>query len=130
MSDFAEVTVCGRMGEAKFFEIGEKKTLKAAFSVAVNRYRKQGDEYIQRTVWLPCVAWGRIAEQVKKNGNKGVTIMASGDFEIEEYKTSEGEEKKYQFIRLRNIKLFEVRAEGGQPAAVDNSGFQANTPFG
>ena len=132
MSDFTEVTVCGRMGEAKFFEIGEKKTLKAAFSVAVNRYRRKrdGEGFDQRTVWMPCVAWGRVAEQIKKNGNKGVTIMASGEFDVEEYKNSEGEERKSQFIRLRNVKLFEVKTEGGQPAPADNSGYEKDSPFG
>jgi len=139
MSDFSEVTVCGRMGEPQFFEIGEKKTPKAAFSVAVNKYRpKQGGEgFDQRTIWVPCVAWARVASQIKQNGGKGVTIMASGEFEVEEYQDKEGNPKKSQFVRLRSVKLFDFKSGNSEAASQNtsqntnnNSGFQPSGPFG
>jgi len=130
MSDFCNVTVCGRMTEPKFTNVGEKQTLKATFSIAVNRFRKRSEAELQKledeayrsgkafdrgsslfekkTVWKKCIAWGKLAEQIKEYGKKGVRINANGDEDVEKY----GDEE-YQFVRLRVVNIFNLDKMNG-----------------
>lgn len=125
MSDYCNVNICGRMTEPKFVYVGEKQTLKASFSIAVNRFRKRSDielskmeeeakqngEFFDRefalfekkTVWKRCVAWGKLAEQIQEYGKKGVRINANGDEDIEKFGNDES-----QFIRLRVVNIFNL----------------------
>jgi single-stranded DNA-binding protein len=138
MSDYSNVNICGRMTEPKFIKVGEKQTLKAVFSIAVNRWRKRGETELNRlaeeqgpsfdkrkelfekkTVWKRCIAWGKLAEQVQEYGKKGVRISANGDEDIEYYYDKDGIQQESQFVRLRVLSIFNLDKMNG------NDGYDA-----
>jgi len=140
MSDYSNVNICGRMTEPKFVNVGERNTLKATFSVAINRFRMRSDRELDRleqeaidsgenfdrqnmkfekkTVWKKCVAWGKLAEQVREYGKKGVRIICNGDEDVEYYHNSDGRTEEYQFVRLRLLSIFNLnKMNGGESFA-------------
>lgn len=122
------------MTEPKFTVVGFNKTLKATFSIAVNRrrrrseneldriredmesdgreYRREYELFEKKTIWKPCIAWDKLAEHIQEYGKKGVRISASGDEDVEIY-TKDGETVKRQFLRLRLVSIFNLDKMNG-----------------
>lgn len=106
MSDFATVSVTGRMATPRFYDVGPKKNLKAVFRIAVNRWHKPGEELRKKTVWINCVAWDSVAARIREYGKKGVRISAIGDFDVDEYEDRDGNAKTSQYVKLRVVSIF------------------------
>jgi len=111
MSDFAIVSFNGRLGPAKFFEVGTKKTVKASFSVAINKSRRvdngQGDDggnWIKTVAWLPCIAWGAVASYLKEQGKSGMPIAGHGEWKTESYE-KDGKKLSFSSVSVAVIAL-------------------------
>lgn len=122
MSDFAVVSFHGRLGPMKFFEVGQKKTPKASFSVAINKSRRvadgQGDDgsdWVKTVAWLPCIVWGVTAKQLKERGNKGMPIAGYGDWITESYENKEGKKVSYSSVVLTAMALPDNNARSTEP---------------
>ena len=44
------------------------------FSIAVNRSRKQGDQWIDEVSYIDCLVWGAFAETLKQKLHKGMRV--------------------------------------------------------
>ena len=124
MSDFAVVSFNGRLGPMKFFEVGKKKTPKASFSVAINRSRRvidgrgdDGGDWVKTVAWLPCIAWGVKAQQLKERGAKGMPIAGYGDWVTESYENKEGKNVSFSSVVLTAMALPDnnVRSGSAEP---------------
>lgn len=111
MSDFAIVSFNGRLGPMKFFEVGAKKTVKASFSIAINKSRRvndgQGDDggnWIKTVAWLPCIAWGAVATYLKDRGKSGMPIAGHGDWKTESYE-KDGKKLSFSSVSISTIAL-------------------------
>lgn len=126
MTNFAVVSFSGKVGKMKFFEVGEKKSLKASFSVAINKSRKVGDEWKQETSWLPCVAWGRIASLLKEKAQPGLDISGSGHWNTESYQ-KDGKPVSFSAVVLSVVDL-KVKKPEDSSAAPQYDSNQYNVP--
>jgi len=123
MSDFAVVSFNGRLGPMKFFEVGQKKTPKASFSVAINKSRRvadgQGDDggnWIKTVAWLPCIAWGATATYLQDRGRKGMTIAGHGDWKTESYE-KDGKNVSYSSVNISAVALPDANVMDGEAKA-------------
>ena len=81
MTDINNVTLIGRLtrdlGENDF-AYSNSGTARANVSIAVNRAKKQGDEWVDEVSFFDVVIWGKTAENLKPYLTKGKQICVSG----------------------------------------------------
>jgi len=95
------VVLVGRVGqdpEMKYFESGKVKT---TFSIAVNRWTKEGD----KTDWFNLEVWDKNAEFAGEYVKKGRLVAIEGRLDISKWKDNEGNERERFFIRTSNVRL-------------------------
>ena len=81
-----------RQAEVKYTESG---TVIATFSIAVNRKYKDKESVL----FMPCVAFGKLAEIITKYGDKGKKVLVSGYLSDDSYENTEG-------ITIHRMKLY------------------------
>lgn len=95
------VVIVGRTGqdpEIKYFESGKVKT---TFSVAVNRWSKDGE----KTDWFNIEVWDKNAEFAGEYVKKGRLVAIEGRLDASKWKDNEGNDRERYFIRANNIRL-------------------------
>ena len=76
--------------------------------MACNRvYRNKDDEKVEETVYMKCVAWGRLSELVLSMCCKGTTVLVEGRLETREFEGDDGETKKYVNIIARDVRFID-----------------------
>lgn len=65
----------------------------ASFGMAVNRKRKQGDEWIEEVSFFDVSCWQSLAENVADSVTKGMRVIVTGRLEQRQWETSEGEKR-------------------------------------
>lgn len=95
------VVLVGRVGQdpdMKYFESGKVKT---TFSIAVNRWAKDGD----KTDWFNIELWDKSAEIAGEYVKKGKLVGIEGKLDISKWKDSDGSTRERFFIRASNLRL-------------------------
>jgi len=95
------VVVVGRVGqdpEMKYFESGKVKT---SFSVAVNRWSKEGE----KTDWFNIELWDKPAEVAGEYVKKGRQVAVEGRLDVSAWTDNEGNKRERYFIRGNNLRL-------------------------
>lgn len=109
-ADFATMQLAGRMtGDPKEFKVGDNA--KVVFSVAINRNVKKGDDFVKKTTFVDCVAWGNPGKHVLEHGKKGATVSLTGNWEDDRFTDKEDKEVVRHQINVQNVKVFSVRDE-------------------
>lgn len=99
MPNINVITIAGHLGgDPKVSEVGEKKTMKAVFSVG--QELGWGDN--KHTSWHRVVAWGKQAEIIAQYFKKGSGIMVVGEQDNYTYEVN-GEKKYAHEIRLEKF---------------------------
>lgn len=96
------VTVVGRAGqdpEIKYFESG---TVKASFSLAVNR---PGSRENRQTDWFNIEVWGRQAEVVGEYLKKGREVAVSGRLSVRSWVDDAGNEREFLAVAANDVQF-------------------------
>ncbi|MEM0950610.1 MAG: single-stranded DNA-binding protein [Cyanobacteria bacterium P01_H01_bin.74] len=109
------VIIVGRVGqdpEIKYFESG---SVKAKFSVAVNRnYSKENPI----TDWFSIEVWGRRAEFVGEWVKKGALVNVMGQLEVNRYNDQAGNPKEWWFIKASDVGFVGSKKDNALPTSV------------
>lgn len=100
-------SISGNLGqdpEVKYFDSG---SVVCSFSVAVTTY-KQGNKH---TVWMPCKAWGKVAELIGESVFKGNQIAVTGSLDLEEWIGQDEQKKSRMVLVVRDVQLPPKREE-------------------
>ena len=85
MNDINQVTLAGRLirdPEVRFAATG---TAVASFSIATNhRYQDKGGQWKDEAAFVPCTAFGRLAEQFSEK-HKGEPVLVTGRLRTESW---------------------------------------------
>lgn len=95
------VVLVGRVGqepEMKYFETGKVKT---SFSVAVNRWSKDG----KKTDWFNVELWDKQAETSGEYVKKGSLIAIDGRLDVSKWTDNEGNSRERFYIIASNFRL-------------------------
>jgi single-strand DNA-binding protein len=95
------VVIVGRAGQdpdMKYFESGKVKT---SFSVAVNRWSKEGE----KTDWFNIELWDKNAEVAGEYVKKGRLVAVEGKLAVSKWNDADGTKKERFFIRANNLRL-------------------------
>lgn len=99
------VVIVGRVGqdpEVRYYDSGKVKTV---LSVAVNRWSKEGT----KTDWFRIELWDKKAEVAGEYAKKGKLIAVEGRLQLSKWKSQNGEDREYYFIRANDIQLLSGR---------------------
>jgi len=98
------VGLVGRI--SKELECRYTQTQKAVceFSLAVNRIGEGTD-------FIPCVVWGKPAENLAKYQGKGSQIAVSGEIRVDKYQTNTGENRYKTYVLCSTIEYLGTKKE-------------------
>jgi single-strand DNA-binding protein len=110
------VQISGNLGKAPEFK-AEVGTGLATFQLAHNRFvASQGEngsssgskaEYMKRTSWFRCVAWGSMAEKVAKL-EKGARVVVTGRLESHSWQDKQGQLQSRVEIVIEDFRLVDT----------------------
>lgn len=136
MTDLNSVTLCGRltadMGSSpNGFSYTQNGTAIGRFSVAVNRSRKQGDQWVEEVSYFNVTVFGKTAENLKPYLTKGQLVAVQGFLKQDRWTDQNGGARSSVGIIADHIQLCGGKAEQRQapaenriaPPADGNSGF-------
>ena len=95
------------------------------FTVASNkRYRDKDGESKEETLFMPCVAWSKLADLVLQRCEKGSSVFVEGRLEERRFEGDDGKE-----VRFINLVANDVRFLDGAKK-VDTTDTPSNLPAG
>lgn len=119
-SDLNSVSLVGRLTRDAELSYLQSGTAVAAMSVAVNRSRKDGDQWISEVNYFDVSYFGKPAESLKQYLTKGKQIAVQGSLKQDRW---EKDGQKFSKIRImaNTIELLGGRADGS-PSSSYNGG--------
>lgn len=113
MNDINKVVLVGRLtrdAELKYTNSGLAIT---RFSVAVNRRKKQGDDWIEEASFFDIVLWGKLGEAIIKYLIKGKQLAIEGELRQNRWE-QDGQSRSKVEIIANNIQLLGGTNSGPQ----------------
>jgi single-strand DNA-binding protein len=119
MADINHVVLVGRLtrdAELKYTAGGQAV---CKFSVAVNRRRKSGDQWVDEANFFDVVLWGRQGESLNQYLVKGKVVGVDGELRQDRWE-QEGQNRSKVEIVASNIQL--LGGGAGAPGAASGGG--------
>lgn len=87
---FVGVGNLARDPELKFIPSGQAV---CNFTIACNRKFKKGEEWVEEVAWIPCVAWGKVAESTAEYVKKGSCVLVDGRLQSRQWEDPHGQKR-------------------------------------
>jgi single-strand DNA-binding protein len=109
-SDQNEINVIGNLTRDPEIRYTQSGTPMCLYSIANNRYRKNGDDWQKETSFFDCQSYGETAEIVKRFG-KGKKIQVSGRLKQDRWqdKTTGQNRSAIKIIGEKVVEIFDER---------------------
>ena len=115
MTDINRVILVGRLVKDAELKFTSASTPVARFSLAVNRSRKNGDQWEEEVSYIDIVLWGRSAEAISKYLQKGKQVVVEGELRQNRWEQDGKTNSKIEVV-ANNVQLL-----GGGNQAVPGS---------
>ena len=125
MADINHVVLVGRLtrdAELKYTASGQAV---CKFSIAVNRRRKNGDQWEDEANFFDVVLWGRQGETLTQYLLKGKAVGVDGELRQDRWQ-QDGQNRSKVEIVANNIQLLGGNPSGGHGSASQGSGGQGS----
>jgi single-strand DNA-binding protein len=133
MTDINNVTIVGRLtrdlnaGDQREFAYTPNGQARANISIAVNRSRKNGDQWIDEANYFNVTIWGKTAENLKPYLTKGKQLIVEGYLKQDRWQDKEtGKTRDRVSIVANNVQLLGGRSDGGAQPSMGSPRFQQN----
>lgn len=80
-------------------------TIVCNMSVAVDDSYTRDGERVERTVWVPVEAWGRLAENCAQYLEKGREVLVRGELKKDQWQTDAGENRSKMKVRAAAVEF-------------------------
>lgn len=108
----------GREPQVRSLNSGSKV---ANFSIAVSkRYRDRNGEQKDKTDWVSCTAFGKLAEVIENLVDKGSQLYVEGEFNVDNYTDDNGTKKQRTFINVVSLQVLSGFKEKGSSESFDD----------
>lgn len=137
MTDLNHVVLIGRLtrdlgsDEKNFGYVGNGMA-RANVSIAVNRSKKNGDQWIDEVSYFDITIWGKTAENLKPYLTKGKIIAVDGHLKQDRWE-KEGQKFSKVSIVADNVQLLGGKSDSGQSSgaptfkSVENNSVENNS---
>jgi single-strand DNA-binding protein len=131
MADLNVVALTGRLTRDAELKYTNGGVAICAFSVAVNRRRKQGDEWIDEANFFDVTLFGRRGEAIQRYLTKGTQIAVQGELKQDRWEQDGNRRSKVQII-ANDITLLGGggRGDGGSYGGGSSGGPSGGRPSG
>ncbi|MDR2210451.1 MAG: single-stranded DNA-binding protein [Spirochaetaceae bacterium] len=122
MADLNHVMLIGRLtrdAELKYTAGGQAV---CKFSIAVNRRRKSGDQWVDEASFFDIVLWGRQGESLNQYLVKGKQVGVDGELRQDRWE-QDGQNRSKVEIVANNIQLLGGTAGGGNGGSYAGGGY-------
>ena len=133
MTDLNHVVLIGRLtqdlgNDERSFGYLPNGQARANVSIAVNRSKKQGDEWINEVFYFEVAIFGKTAENLKPYLLKGKQICVDGHLKQDRWKDQQGNNRSKINIVAENVQLLGGKSEDTTQNASGNYQQQSFTP--
>jgi single-strand DNA-binding protein len=133
MTDLNHVVLIGRLtqdlgNDERSFGYLPNGQARANVSIAVNRGKKQGDEWINEVFYFEVAIFGKTAENLKPYLLKGKQICVDGHLKQDRWKDQQGNNRSKISIVAENVQLLGGKSEDSTQNAGGNYQQQSFTP--
>lgn len=140
MTDLNHVVLIGRLtqdlgsDERSFGYVGNGQA-RANVSIAVNRSKKSGDEWVETVSYFNITIWGKTAENLKPYLTKGKQICVEGHLHQDRWEDSEGKKQSRITIIADQVQLLGGNKNGSESNQAESnqnnsdSGFAEDIPW-
>lgn len=129
--DINKVFIIGRLTRDAELQYTNSGSPVLKFSIAVNRRRKQGEQWVDEANFFDVNLWGRRAESISQYMTKGKQIAVDGELRQDRWE-QDGQKRSKVMIHALNIQFVGGRSDGYSPAggeAPRGSQNQQGRPF-
>lgn len=112
MTDVNTITLNGRVTKEitdREFGYTTQGTARLNFSIANNKSRKQGEQWVDETSFFDVTAWGKMAESLQKKLYKGVQVLILGRLTQDRWTDQQGQNRSKIYILAENVQVFGAR---------------------
>jgi len=103
-NDINVVTLVGRLTRECQLKYTNSGTAVCKFSLAVNRKKKQGDQWVDEVSYFDIVLWGKQGEAISQYLLKGKQIAVSGELRQNRWE-QDGQNRSKVEINASNVQL-------------------------
>ncbi|MBP5588849.1 MAG: single-stranded DNA-binding protein [Treponema sp.] len=127
MTDVNRVNIIGRLtrdinADERSFAYLPNGTARANVSIAVNRSRKNGDQWVDEVSYFDVTIWGKTAENLKPYLQKGKQIAVDGYLRQDRWE-KDGQKNSRVTIVAENVQLLGGRSDNGGSGDQPSGGF-------
>lgn len=134
MTDLNHVVLIGRLtqdlgsDERSFGYVGNGQA-RANVSIAVNRSKKSGDEWIEEVSYFTITIWGKTAENLKPYLTKGKQICVEGHLKQDRWEDSEGKKQSRITIIADQVQLLGGNKDGSESNQAESNQNNSDSEF-
>jgi len=104
--NFNQITLAGRLTRDIQLSYTPSQTAVADFGMAVNKkWKTQGGEPKEATLFIDCVAFGKSAENLNKYVGKGDSLLISGELQFESWTAQDGSKRSKHKIMVQSFQF-------------------------
>jgi len=122
MNDMNNVNLIGRLTKDPTLEYSSNGFAIMKFSIAVNRSRKKGGEWIDEASFFDCTLLGNQAAALKQYMTKGKQIGVEGFLHQDRWQSQDGTNHSRVTIGCTNVQLLGGNSGNGGNYAANNDG--------
>ncbi|MFP4431418.1 MAG: single-stranded DNA-binding protein [Spirochaetota bacterium] len=124
MRDINRVVLVGRLTRDADFKVTNSGLQICNFSVAVNRTRKDGDQFVDEANFFDCEYFGRSAEAVNRYLVKGKQVAIDGELRQQRWE-QDGQPRNKVVVNVRELQLL----GGGDRGSSGGSDRRSESPY-
>lgn len=136
MNDTNKVFLIGRLtrdlgADERSFGYTDGGTARANISIAVNRSKRDGDNWVDEAHFFDVTIWGKTAENLKPYLLKGKQVHVEGHLQQDRWE-KDGQKQSRVTIHADNVELLGGKSESSQqsaPAPQNDGDFPEDIPF-
>ncbi|MBP3709998.1 MAG: single-stranded DNA-binding protein [Treponema sp.] len=119
MTDMNHVFLIGRLtrdlgsDERSFAYVGNGQQARANISIAVNRSKKEGEQWVDEVNYFDVTIWGKTAENLKQYLLKGKQIAVDGYLRQDRWQ-KDGQNFSKVVVVANNVQLLGGKSDGSQ----------------
>lgn len=133
MTDINRVILVGRLtrdlgNDEKSFGYVASGQARAIVSIAVNRSKKNGDQWVDEVSYFDVTIWGKTAENLKPYLTKGKQIAVDGFLKQDRWE-KDGQKFSKISVVATNVQLLGGKENGNNSASSNPTESQVSQPF-
>lgn len=130
--DLNSVSIIGRLTRDSEYRVSNSGTPVSNFSIAVNRRRKSGEDWVDEVNFFDVVFMGKAAERINQYLVKGRQIAIMGELHQRTWQNADGEKRSSVEIWAQEIQLLAQSAasQGAVQGGAYNTTPYTNYPSG